>query len=253
MEPTNNKVVDIESKLPVTAPKLNGTSSAAFYQQLQQRMLPFTKVVLVLLGAYFILASTWQLYLINTQIGIHEPAVVSQRIDDLIKQAEHQDALAVTRLIIQADLERTLLSRRYHQANVFLMSRIWIQYLSFLTGMILAIMGGVFILGQLRTSDSRVEAEAGTLGKFSFNSASPGVVLAVLGCCIILAALVTVTPIEIPETAVYLDGAASFTPSGVSALPYAPAASKTNSAGDIADSTSASQRRRAAREALNRE
>ncbi|RZK32708.1 MAG: hypothetical protein EOO61_16660, partial [Hymenobacter sp.] len=191
MEPVSNKAVDVEPQLPGAALQLNGISSAAFYQQLQQRMLPFTKVVLVLLGAYFILASTWQLYLINTQIGIHEPAVVSQRIDDLVKQAEHQDALAATRLVIQADLERTLLSRRYHQANVFLMSRIWIQYLSFLTGMILAIMGGVFILGQLRTSDSRVEAEAGTLGKFSLTAASPGVVLAVLGFLLVIALVIT--------------------------------------------------------------
>ena len=213
-------------------------------------MLPFTKAVLVLLGAYFILASTWQLYLLNTKIGAHEPAVVSQRIDELVQQAGSLDALAATRLVIQADLERTLLSRRYHQANVFLMSRIWIQYLSFLTGMILAVMGGVFILSQLRTPESRAEAEAGSLGKFSFSSASPGVILSILGCFIIMASLTTVIPIEIPEASVYLDATAIPTLSSSGAPRYAPPTTQKQSATDKGDSAAIQQRANAAIEAL---
>jgi hypothetical protein len=61
------------------------------------------------------------------------------------------------------------------------MSRLWTTYLGFVTGMIFALVGAMFVLGKLESDPSELKTKVGTALDTSFKSASPGLVLAVLG------------------------------------------------------------------------
>lgn len=100
-------------------------------------------------------------------------------------------------------LEANALQRRYHQAGVLLISRIWTRYLGFVTGTILALVGAAFILGKLRETNSVLGAES-ALWKVSMTSASPGLILATLGTLLMLATLATNLEMQVNDGPVYL-------------------------------------------------
>jgi hypothetical protein len=102
-----------------------------------------------------------------------------------------------------AILEAGALDRRYHQANVLLMSRVWARYLGFVTGMILALVGAVFILGKLREESSEISAQ-GVGGGLSMRSTSPGLVLATLGVALMAMTIVTHFEITTTDSPIYL-------------------------------------------------
>jgi hypothetical protein len=99
--------------------------------------------------------------------------------------------------------EANALLRRYHQAGVLLISRIWTRYLGFVTGTILAMVGAAFILGKLRESSSSLGTES-ALWKLSISSASPGLILAALGTVLMLATLATNLDMQVTDGLVYL-------------------------------------------------
>ncbi len=100
------------------------------------------------------------------------------------------------------ELEGFALQRRHHQANVLLMSRVWARYLGFVTGMILAFIGGVFILGKLETPVSELEAKSGEMG-MSIKSASPGLILATLGVVLMMTTIVVHQEIQVSDAKVF--------------------------------------------------
>jgi len=112
------------------------------------------------------------------------------------------DKLDLARWETLSTLEGYTLERRYHQANVLLMSRIWKKYLGFVTGMILALVGAAFILGKLREPTSTLDAETG-IWKFSLTTASPGLLLALLGTILMITTIVTHKKIEVQDKSTY--------------------------------------------------
>jgi hypothetical protein len=102
-----------------------------------------------------------------------------------------------------ASLDASILDRRYHQANVQLMGRLWTSYLGFVTGMILALVGAVFILGKMRVDQSEFGASGGG-GAVSLRSTSPGLLMAVLGVLLMTVTIVTHHPIQTADSAVFL-------------------------------------------------
>ena len=79
---------------------------------------------------------------------------------------------------------------RHHQANVLLMTGIWVRYLDFTNATIFAHSSAPFILGKLREPYSSAEGEMQGVGKFSILSASPGIVLAVLGVLLMFTTMI---------------------------------------------------------------
>src|SRR5258705_527544 len=75
-------------------------------------------------------------------------------------------------------LETSALDRRYRQANILLLSRVWTRQVGFATGMILALVGAAFILGKLNTDTTELTTEAPGW-KGSLKSSSPGLVSSV--------------------------------------------------------------------------
>ncbi|HSR42274.1 MAG TPA: hypothetical protein VLL48_08885, partial [Longimicrobiales bacterium] len=102
-----------------------------------------------------------------------------------------------------AILDAHLLDQRYHQAAASLMARVWARYLGFITGMILALVGAVFILGKLREGETTWEASGGGYSA-GLRSSSPGLIMAVLGVVLMVVTIISHHEIETADSSVFL-------------------------------------------------
>lgn len=105
-------------------------------------------------------------------------------------------------------LEQQTINRRYHQANVALLVRVSVKYLGFLTGMLMSMVGAVFVLGRLTEATSQFAAE-GAFGKFSIATVSPGLILAVLGTLLMITTVLVNPPTDVSDGSVYLSMASA--------------------------------------------
>ena len=188
-------------------PKRSGRPTDDADRRWQLRLLPLMSRMIVGLTIFFFAASMAQLYYLDTRIEqVPRPDLARLGIAlDSVRSAQPTPELRVL-----ATLDAALLERRYHQANVFLMGRLWTSYLGFVTGMILALVGAVFILGKLR--EDPVEAAAkGAFGEGTLRTSSPGIVLAALGVVLMITTIVTNHPIQTADAPVYI-GATSTKP-----------------------------------------
>lgn len=104
-------------------------------------------------------------------------------------------------------LEAHTVNRRYHQANVALLVRVSVKYLGFLTGMLMSLVGAVFVLGQLTDGGSKLAMEGGG-AKGALNTSSPGLILAVLGTTLMIVTIFVNPPTEVSDGNVYLNAPA---------------------------------------------
>jgi hypothetical protein len=79
----------------------------------------------------------------------------------------------------------------------------WTRLMGFTTGMVLAIVGAVFILGKLREQQTELKNETEAL-KVSLTTSSPGIVLAVLGSFLMSTTLLTKFDIDVRDLPVYV-------------------------------------------------
>lgn len=101
-------------------------------------------------------------------------------------------------------LEQHTINRRYHQANVALLVRVTVKYLGFLTGMLMSLVGAVFVLGRLTEATSKLAAQ-GAFGKFTIATVSPGLILALLGTVLMISTVLTNPPTDVVDGNVYLN------------------------------------------------
>jgi hypothetical protein len=149
----------------------------------QENMLPLMRRTVIGLTVFFFLASCLQLLYLNQRLFDAPNANVRDALSPLSLgvHSSSEEILAATRLKAIVTLEASALDLQYHQAGVLLMSRLWTTYLGFVTGMIFALVGAMFVLGKLESDPSELKTKVGTALDTSFKSASPGLVLAVLG------------------------------------------------------------------------
>lgn len=162
----------------------------------QLLLLPLMAAIVVGLTVFFFSVSRQQLEQLQTRIA-EAPAVDLQATfggpaPDI--ETERWRTLAL--------LEQNALEHRYRQAKVLLMSRLWLKYLGFVTGMIIAIVGAAFVLGRLRGSGGKGSVEGGGI-KAAFETTSPGLVLAFLGAGLMLTTMVSQSDIQVTDRAVY--------------------------------------------------
>lgn len=169
----------------------------------QKRLLPVMTGMLTGLTIFFLLASFVQLFYLHQRIE-NCPSLDLNPAMKIMEtgQLNTTDRLDYARWKALVILEGHALGRRYHQANVLLMSRIWKSYLGFVTGMIMAMVGAAFILGKLREPETTLNAE-GSAFKFSITSASPGLILATLGTILMLTTIIHHSDIEVKDSALY--------------------------------------------------
>jgi len=169
----------------------------------QKRLLPVMTGMLIGLTMFFLLSSFVQLFYLHRQIETCPVLDLSPAMKILeTGELNATDRLNYSRWKTLATLEGYALDRRYHQANVLLMSRIWKSYLGFVTGLIMAMVGAAFILGKLREPETTLNAE-GSAFKFSMISTSPGLILATLGTFLMLTTIIHHSEIDVKDSALY--------------------------------------------------
>jgi hypothetical protein len=156
----------------------------------QYKLLPTIIRIIIYLTVFFFLASLIQLIYLQTRIE-----KVPEIDKNWVQSTTHNSQLY--------QLEYLTIQNRYHQGNTSLMSRIWLKYLGFITGMILAIIGAIFVLGKLREPETRIEMDASQV-KFSILSSSPGLVMVFLGTFIMITTILVHNEIEINDDSVYI-------------------------------------------------
>ncbi len=170
----------------------------------QERLLPLMSRILIFLTIFFFVTTFAQLaylYWNILQVPDVELGIVGEQMA-VPASISANDQMSVRRLEYAANLEAYVITRRYHQAAVSLASNLWLRYLGFVTGMILALVGASFILGKLQESASEITGKLSAVD-FSLKTASPGIILAVLGVILMYATIVDVDTLELKDTATY--------------------------------------------------
>jgi ABC-type phosphate transport system permease subunit len=176
--------------------------------QWQNRLLPWMiSIPTVLIGAFILLATLqlnkfekfiYQGSETKTENTIPSPGAATT--DSLLKQ--NMEYLKLYSLV---KMEEHSINRRYNQGGVLLMSRIYIKYLGFFTGMILAIVGSVFIISKLKEDVSEIEGNIQDKTKFRLISSSPGIIFGVLGTALMMTTILTHSEISVKDMPLYLN------------------------------------------------
>lgn len=171
----------------------------------QLNLLPFMSKIIIFLSLFFFLASFLQLIYLENAIKENPQIDIQKTLSELKFNANptNQDIMEAYKLKALVILEASSFKNQYHQANVLLMARLWINYIGFITGMILAIVGASFILGKLKETKSKIDGKFGD-NTISFASTSPGLILAFLGTSLMIANLVIHHNIETKQQAIYI-------------------------------------------------
>jgi hypothetical protein len=189
-------------------------------QDWQRRMLPLMAQLLIGLTAFFFVVSLVQLTWMHLRISkAPEISLVPAfAAIDSSPPASDTDRLRAAQLKTLALLDAGTMQRRYHQTNAALMARIWTRYMGFVTGMILSLIGAVFILG-------KINEPAG--GSATPRRASAGMLMITLGVALMITTIVVNHRIDVTDAPDYLrtfdPGSESITlPDSAPAPPPAP-------------------------------
>ncbi len=193
---------------PATPPGSIGSSASenAEHRELarwQRKLLPFMSRFLVVLAIGFFAISLVNVYEMRNFVKIESTQAIRVKMEELLR-VKGSDPRASVDVVQQGLLllEADALDKRYGQASALLMSRIWTRQLAFITGMVLAFIGAVFIIGKLSESSSDVTVGASEW-KAGISSTSPGLILAFLGTMLMGIALVVQPGIEVQDRPVY--------------------------------------------------
>lgn len=171
----------------------------------QKRLLPFLVTAISLMGLFFFVSSLLQLGKLGDAVAYQPDERIPAAMAAYEKTAPPDaDYLRWKTLVL---LEKSALDHRYAQVNATLMLRAWTRHLGFLTGMILALTGSIFILARLSESETRISAE-GSGVKGALATSSPGIVLAVLGTVLMVITLTVDFEFSTSDAPIYVGGAA---------------------------------------------
>ena len=176
--------------------------------QWQNKLLPWmVGMPTVLIGAFIVIA-TLQLNKFEKFVYRGDEDKIEQAIPSPVASTTDSTLKRSTEYLKWYSLvkmEEHSLNRRYNQGGVLLMSRIYIKYLGFFTGMILAIVGSVFIISKLKEDVSEFEGSIEEKTKFKFVSSSPGIIFGVLGTVLMMTTILTHSEISVKDMPLYLN------------------------------------------------
>lgn len=172
----------------------------------QRRLLPTMIGTLILATIAFLALSLFDTYTVRRGILAAPTVDLRQVLDGVNCSAPNMSGVDRGNCVqwkIRVMLEQQTINRRYHQANVALLVRVSVKYLGFLTGMLMSLVGAVFVLGRLTEATSTLAAE-GAFGKFTIATVSPGLIMAFLGTILMIATLYVNPPTDVTDGNVYL-------------------------------------------------
>ena len=170
------------------------------FQKLYNRIVPVVIIIPIFFLILFISVSMIQLRDINSRIEEGQ----SQTVKDIINRMPGKDTLSESyrQFLALAVLEEESLGERYRQGHYSLVSRSFKQYLGFFTGIIMVIVGSLFVLLKLR---EKIDSAASRDGwKFTLVTNSPGVVFGLIGAVLISIASSSKDAITVRDSGLYL-------------------------------------------------
>lgn len=189
------------------SPQLNSGSKETQAQiaRWQRRLLPWLVTMPTVLILLFVLLATQQVQHFNKVVDIKEQSLY----DAMVAANPHvlesrKENLDMVKWITMTKMEEESLHKRYYQGGLLLLSRIFIKYLGFLTGMIMAIVGSVFIIGKMSEDTSKIEGSSGDKIRFSVVSSSPGILFGLMGTLLMLATILQHNEITVTDQPQYL-------------------------------------------------
>ncbi len=205
MEDELTPILDAESAPLKKVPSQKKTKSVT--TRWQERLLPTMVNLLIGLTLFFFATTLAQMAYLHWSILQYQTLEVSPASSEKLLESattfeEIKNARETETMI---EMEAYLIQRRYHHASVALMAGLWIRYLGFITGMILSLVGASFILGKLREPATELTGKASGVD-FSLKSASPGIILAVLGVILMFTTIVNKDVYEVQDAPVYVNG-----------------------------------------------
>ncbi len=168
----------------------------------QETLSPWLLTFISVMTAFFLGASYLQFKGLAEHIG---PATTSASAEAMewAREASETDSGGdpeVMQTMILASMAADATAQRYGLAKVGLMSAVWLRYLGFVTGMIMALMGAAFLWGRVKDADGGTEIEGETaIWKGSIHSASPGLLLAALGSLLMITAMLNNFDVAVEE------------------------------------------------------
>lgn len=186
------------------------TGESARTWRWQRRLLPYLLAAVVLLALAFFVSTFVQLERLNAAIDFAHDPRLGRTLDSLDARAARlppEQAADLLRWKVTALLEADIVRHRYSQVNATLLMRAWTRSVGFVTGMILALLGALFILAKLSEAQTQLGGEAAG-SKATLATSSPGIVLAVLGTTLMLVTLTVDFRYGTSDVPVYLPRAA---------------------------------------------
>ncbi len=165
----------------------------------QRKLLPFMSRFLVSLAVGFFLLTLYNGYEMSRFIREAGSSNLREKIETTLSPRPVGAEVVQQSLLL---LEAEAMERRYQQASALLLSRIWTRQLTFMTGMVLAFLGAVFILGKL--SETRTDANLGMEQvKAAISSSSPGLIMVFFGTVLIALTILVQPTIEVQDRPIY--------------------------------------------------
>lgn len=203
----------MEESTPIPSTEIYGKQEKSNYElaqinSWQKKLLPWLIIMPTILMLLFIYLATRQMQKFNTVIDAKSESVIDKIIpssSDTSLNNRLRGNMDYIRWVTLARMEEKSLDRRYSQGGLLLASRIFTKYLGFFTGMILAIVGAVFIIGKLQESTSDIESAVGDQMKLKIVSSSPGIIFGVLGTVLMLSTILQHTEIELKDQPLFLN------------------------------------------------
>jgi hypothetical protein len=171
------------------------------FQKIYNRIIPVVIVIPVVFLIFFIVVSIIQLHEINLRIEEGQSKAVKEILSKALIDKGRSEQF--NKFIILATLEEESLDERYRQGHYTLVSRSFKQFLGFFTGIIMVIVGSVFILLKLKEKVNLDVSQESSL-KGSLNTSSPGVAFGVIGAILISIASLSKNTITIRDSGLYL-------------------------------------------------
>ena len=167
----------------------------------QLTVLPFMTRAVATIGLLFFISSLLQIHLMGAELKMSPGVKPSFATPQSGFSAETRAELMRWNGLVA--LEHETLQARTQSINAVILRQASLLHLGFLTGMVLCLVGAVFVLGQLQTPVTSLSGEAQNT-KAALTTSSPGIVLAVLGAGLIVATLFHHYQFNLPEKVVYL-------------------------------------------------
>ncbi|WP_372948962.1 hypothetical protein [Mariniphaga sp.] len=172
----------------------------------QNKLLPWFIIVPTVLISVFIILATRQVTQINKRMQTTQDTTFVNSLMDR-GDVKLSGDLEYYKWLVLVKMEQESFYRRYNQAELLLMSRIFTKYLGFFTGMILAIVGSVFIIGRIKEDTTDFEGSISEKARFKLITSSPGIIFGIMGTALMMTTILHHRDIEVRDKALYLKSA----------------------------------------------